>query len=47
MNEHAPSTELMNAVKSGLTRAQKALPPFLFYDERGSALLDRITALTE
>lgn len=45
-NEGA-STELIAAVKTGLTRARKSLPPFLFYDERGSALFERITTLPE
>ena len=33
--------------RDGLTRAPKSLPPWLFYDERGSALFEAITALPE
>ncbi len=47
MSEHAATSDLMEAVKCGLTRARKSLPPFLFYDERGSALFERITTLPE
>jgi len=32
---------------SGLTAKRKTLPPWLFYDERGSQLFERITALPE
>lgn len=46
-NASPASTAVMEAVKSGLTRARKALPPFLFYDESGSALFERITQLPE
>jgi L-histidine N-alpha-methyltransferase len=34
-------------VREGLTRVLKELPPKYFYDERGSELFDRITALPE
>jgi L-histidine Nalpha-methyltransferase len=34
-------------VRDGLTRDLKELPPKYFYDERGSELFDRITALPE
>ena len=34
-------------VRDGLTRTLKELPPKFFYDERGSALFDRITSLPE
>jgi L-histidine Nalpha-methyltransferase len=34
-------------VRDGLTRELKELPPKYFYDERGSELFDRITALPE
>ena len=34
-------------VRDGLTRSPKELPPKYFYDERGSLLFDRITALPE
>ena len=47
MSQHAATNDLMEAVKCGLMRERKALPPFLFYDERGSALFERITALPE
>jgi len=32
---------------TGLTATRKTLPPWLFYDERGSQLFERITALPE
>jgi dimethylhistidine N-methyltransferase len=35
------------AVRAGLTASPKRLPPWLFYDEIGSQLFDRITALPE
>jgi dimethylhistidine N-methyltransferase len=35
------------AVRSGLSEAQKSLPPWLFYDEAGSQLFEEITALPE
>jgi L-histidine N-alpha-methyltransferase len=38
---------LAEDVREGLTRDQKQLPPKYFYDERGSELFDRITALPE
>lgn len=34
-------------VRSGLSRAQKELPPKFFYDRRGSELFERITELPE
>jgi dimethylhistidine N-methyltransferase len=34
-------------VRRGLLASPKALPPFLFYDDRGSALFEQITALPE
>ena len=43
---HDPTT-LAYAVRRGLTATPKRLPPFLFYDERGSRLFDRITELPE
>lgn len=43
----AASAAVRDAVTRGLTRARKTLPPFLFYDERGSALFERITTLPE
>jgi dimethylhistidine N-methyltransferase len=36
-----------NAVRCGLTAVPKSLPPWLFYDEQGSVLFDRITELPE
>ncbi|HWT65279.1 MAG TPA: L-histidine N(alpha)-methyltransferase [Terracidiphilus sp.] len=36
-----------SAVRCGLTAEPKSLPPWLFYDEQGSALFDRITELPE
>ena len=41
------SSHVADAVRRGLTPARKSLPPWLFYDEAGSALFDRITALPE
>jgi len=38
---------LAGDVRDGLTRELKELPPKYFYDERGSELFDRITALPE
>ena len=38
---------LVEDVRDGLTRSLKELPPKYFYDERGSALFDRITTLPE
>ncbi len=35
------------AVRAGLTSRPKQLPPWLFYDEAGSALFERITELPE
>jgi L-histidine Nalpha-methyltransferase len=44
----AASTETMlTDVWAGLNRSQKELSPKYFYDERGSALFDEITALEE
>ena len=34
-------------VREGLTARQKRLPPWLFYDEAGSRLFERITELPE
>jgi len=42
-----PRDPLLEAVLVGLRRPQKALPPTLFYDARGSALFERITTLDE
>lgn len=39
--------EMEEDVRAGLTGAPKSLPPKYFYDERGSALFDRITRLPE
>ncbi|MDZ7645377.1 MAG: L-histidine N(alpha)-methyltransferase [Woeseiaceae bacterium] len=57
MNEQAGSIELteqdasgkdeMAEIVAGLSRAQKALSPKFFYDERGSQLFERITRLPE
>jgi len=40
-------SEIAHAVRTGLTAAAKSLPPWLFYDERGSELFEAITALPE
>lgn len=43
-----PATDgLGDAVREGLTRRPKRLPPWLFYDAAGSALYERITELPE
>lgn len=39
--------ELGREVREGLTRPLRELPPKLFYDDRGSELFERITALPE
>ncbi len=41
------SQSIANDVRRGLTARQKTLPPYLFYDERGSQLYERITELPE
>ena len=39
---------VLHAALTGLTAApQKSLPPWLFYDDRGSALFEQITQLPE
>jgi len=40
--EHAPSSEIAEAVRAGLSARHKTLPPVLFYDRAGSALFERI-----
>lgn len=40
-------SEIARAVLRGLTATAKWLPPWLFYDERGSALFEEITELPE
>jgi L-histidine N-alpha-methyltransferase len=42
-----PSRSLADEVRAGLARQPRELPPKLLYDERGSALFDRITELPE
>jgi dimethylhistidine N-methyltransferase len=41
------SAAVGHAVREGLSRAQKALSPWLFYDAAGCALYERITELSE
>jgi L-histidine N-alpha-methyltransferase len=41
------TAQVADAVRCGLLATPKSLPPFLFYDERGSALFERITELPE
>jgi L-histidine N-alpha-methyltransferase len=41
------SQSIANDVRRGLTARQKTLPPYLFYDETGSLLYERITELPE
>ncbi len=44
----SPSEAVLHEALTGLTTApQKTLPPWLFYDERGSQLFEHITALPE
>src|SRR5690606_14347520 len=43
----ARSEEDLAEILEGLGRAQKALSPKFFYDDRGSTLFDRITRLPE
>jgi dimethylhistidine N-methyltransferase len=40
-------TAVAAAVRAGLARARKRLPPWLLYDQRGSALFEQITELPE
>ncbi|MEX1143013.1 MAG: L-histidine N(alpha)-methyltransferase [Thermoleophilaceae bacterium] len=46
VSDGAP-TSLADEIRAGLTRELKELSPKLLYDERGSRLFDRITALPE
>jgi L-histidine Nalpha-methyltransferase len=39
--------EVLEEIREGLARGQKALPPKYFYDERGSHLFEEITRLPE
>jgi L-histidine Nalpha-methyltransferase len=45
--EEATFDAVSAAARAGLLRQRKHLPPWLFYDERGSALFEEITALPE
>ena len=46
--DHAPALEsFADAVLAGLARTPKSLPAKFFYDEKGSALFERITTLPE
>jgi L-histidine N-alpha-methyltransferase len=47
IERHEVLDTLVEDVRDGLTRSFKELPPKYFYDERGSELFDRITALPE
>jgi L-histidine N-alpha-methyltransferase len=47
IERHEVHDTLVADVREGLTRSLKELPPKYFYDERGSALFDRITTLPE
>jgi len=42
-----PAPELAQAVLEGLAQTPKQLPPWLFYDQAGSLLFERITELPE
>jgi dimethylhistidine N-methyltransferase len=41
------NADLIRIVREGLSQTPKRLPPWLFYDEAGSILFDRITELPE
>ena len=43
----AVNDAVLQAALTGLTASPKSLPPWLFYDERGSDLFEQITALPE
>jgi dimethylhistidine N-methyltransferase len=43
----AVNDAVLHAALTGLTSSPKSLPPWLFYDERGSDLFEQITALPE
>ncbi len=43
----ATPTTLLADVRAGLSAEQKSLPPYLFYDQAGSALYEEITRLPE
>ncbi|HVP43726.1 MAG TPA: L-histidine N(alpha)-methyltransferase [Terriglobales bacterium] len=45
--EHLPLPAIAAEVAQGLRRSPKSLPPWLFYDQRGSALFEEITRLPE
>ena len=47
IDRHEVLDTLLEDVRDGLTRSFKELPPKYFYDERGSAMFDRITTLPE
>ena len=42
-----PPSPIARDVRKGLSAAHKHLPPYLFYDKRGSALYEQITELPE
>ena len=46
-DRHPPQVDVRSDLLEGLQRAQKAINPKYFYDERGSALFDEITTLDE
>ena len=43
----AVNEAVLQAALAGLTATPKSLPPWLFYDERGSQLFEQITVLPE
>jgi len=45
--ETSQTSTIAKAVRAGLTRTPKQLPPWLFYDEAGSLLFEQITCLPE
>ncbi|MFQ6102999.1 MAG: L-histidine N(alpha)-methyltransferase [Candidatus Glassbacteria bacterium] len=45
--ESAKRVDLARAVREGLSSHPKSLPPWLFYDDRGSQLFEKITQLPE
>ncbi|MEZ4366546.1 MAG: L-histidine N(alpha)-methyltransferase [Kofleriaceae bacterium] len=47
MSAPPPDPAVVRAVRAGLTSTPKTLPPWLFYDRRGSELFEQITELPE
>jgi L-histidine N-alpha-methyltransferase len=47
LDQTMASPSIADDVRRGLTRTPKAVPPYLFYDDAGSRLYERITELPE